>query len=100
MVVKKSLVWDSEAVFQFEEAYNFLKEKSPPSAQKVKDAILIELKNLPLHPENYELDRFKVNNNGQYRAFEIYSYRIAYRVLDSEIRILRLRHSSREPKQY
>lgn len=100
MVVKKTLVWDREAVFQLEEAYHYLKEKTPPSALKVKNAILSEVKKLPLHPEIYELDRFKLNNNGQYRAFEIYNYRIVYRVLDSEIRILRLRHSSREPKEY
>lgn len=100
MVTKKSLVWDIEASVHLEAIYLYLKEQAPTSAQKIINAIFSEIRKLPLPPEIYELDRFKLNNNGEFRAFEIYNYRIAYRVFDSEIRILRLRQSSREPKTY
>lgn len=40
----------------------------------------------------------KQNNNGNYRAFEIYSYRISYRINENEIYRVRVRHTSRNPK--
>jgi plasmid stabilization system protein ParE len=49
-----------------------------------------------MHPP----DKFKLNNTGNYRAYEIYSYRIAYRILKDKVRILRVRHTSREPLKY
>lgn len=45
-------------------------------------------------------DKFKKNNPGNYRAFEKYSYRIAYKHTATEIRILRVRHVKQEPKEY
>ncbi|WP_370635877.1 type II toxin-antitoxin system RelE/ParE family toxin [Flavobacterium sp. JAS] len=47
----------------------------------------------------YELDEMKISNNGDYRAYEIYSYRISYKVKSKEIHILRIRHTSRNPKK-
>jgi len=52
------------------------------------------------HPECYGPDKYKLNNDDTYRAFEKHRYRIAYRVLDTEIRILRVRHTSMEPQGY
>ena len=48
----------------------------------------------------YKADKLKTNNDGSYRAFELYRYRIAYRFIEKEIRIFRVRHTSREPKEY
>ncbi|MGB0948547.1 MAG: type II toxin-antitoxin system RelE/ParE family toxin [Marinirhabdus sp.] len=39
----------------------------------------------------------KIGNDGSYRAFEKHSYRVSYRITENEIRILRLRHTSRNP---
>ncbi|RYE21491.1 MAG: hypothetical protein EOP42_25800 [Sphingobacteriaceae bacterium] len=39
----------------------------------------------------------KQNNDGSFYAFEIDSYRISYRKLPDEIRILRIKHTSRKP---
>lgn len=55
---------------------------------------------LPGHPEKYPPDKFKKSNPGNYRAFEKYSYRIAYKHTSEEIRILRVRHVKQEPKEY
>jgi len=97
---KKIVVWDKKALNQLKETYNYLKKKSILSANKVRTRILEEAKNLYKNPDIYELDRFKAHNDGNYRAFEIYSFRIAYRITETEIRILRVRHSSREPRKY
>ncbi|WP_209332753.1 type II toxin-antitoxin system RelE/ParE family toxin [Lunatimonas salinarum] len=55
---------------------------------------------MPKQPERYPLDRFKQDNPDNYRAFEKFSYRIAYRYTDKEIIILRFRHVKQEPKPF
>lgn len=100
MVTKKNVVWDTEALSELKEAYEYLKEKSLSSAKRVRKSILKKTRALENHSEIYEPDRFKKNNDGNYRAFELYSYRIVYRITEIEIRILRVRHTSREPLQY
>lgn len=99
-MVKHKVVWDSEALSQLQKIYEYLKENSVGSAEKVRKVILEEIRKLPNHPEAYSLDRFKVDNNGSYRAFEKYRYRISYRVMETEIRILRVRHTSRNPLKH
>jgi plasmid stabilization system protein ParE len=52
------------------------------------------------YPLKYPLDKDKLKNDGSFRAFEILHYRISYRVLQYEIIILRLRHTTRQPLKY
>ncbi|MHB1178098.1 MAG: type II toxin-antitoxin system RelE/ParE family toxin [Daejeonella sp.] len=52
------------------------------------------------HPEKHPLDKFKKNNDGTWRAFEKYHYRISYRITPKEIRVVRLRHTSKSPLNY
>ncbi|MEG1229701.1 MAG: type II toxin-antitoxin system RelE/ParE family toxin, partial [Flavobacterium sp.] len=49
--------------------------------------------------EIYNLDEMKISNTGNYRAYEVYSYRITYKIRSKEIHILRIRHTSRNPKK-
>ncbi len=99
-MVKRKLVWDKQASQELKEIFDYLKEKSIPSARKVKKSILQTTKELSEYPEIYQLDRFKKGNVNDYRAFEKYSYRVSFRVKNKEIRILRVRHTSREPLEY
>lgn len=92
--------WNKSAYLSFQKAYEKIKESSPVSADKVKETILFLTRNLSDHPEKYPLDRFKKDNPGNYRAFEKYSCRVAYRHTDKEIKILRVRHVKQEPKPY
>ncbi|RZK61488.1 MAG: hypothetical protein EOO95_16395 [Pedobacter sp.] len=55
------------------------------------------MRSLPVNFDVYQTDRLKRNNDGSFYAFEIDSYRISFRKLDQEIRILRIRHSARRP---
>ena len=101
MVNKRIVVWDKRAFEQFNEIYNSLKVNENLSfATKVKNTILKSTNELIYTPEIYEQDRFKVDNDGTYRAFEKFKYRIAYRITETQIRILRVRHTSREPMNY
>lgn len=52
------------------------------------------------NPFIFEHDRFKFDNDGSFRAFEEFKYRVAYKITEDQIRILRIRHTSREPIEY
>ena len=102
MVEKTNLliVWDEEAVSQLKKAYEEILDDSYSGAVKVRNGILDVVDQIPEHPNRHPADRFKDNNSGDYRAFELYSYRIAYKITDENIQILRVRHIKREPLNY
>ena len=101
MVNKRVIVWDKIAVEQLKDAYNSYKtDDSSGFSLKFKSTILKTISELILNPEIYEQDRFKKGNDGSYRAFEKLNYRIVYRITETQIRILRVRHTSREPLKY
>jgi plasmid stabilization system protein ParE len=69
-------------------------------AERVEEIILTSIQKLNPNPEVHPPDKFKKNNAGQFRSFEKVSLRIAYKVTDNQIRILRIRHVKQEPKEY
>ncbi len=97
---KLTVIWDIKAKEHLREAIAYIRKESLPEAKKVKQAILETVKSLPDNPEIYEPDRFKEDNQGYYRAVTVYSYRIAYKITEKYILILRVRHTSREPLEY
>lgn len=94
------VVWNNRASIYFRRAYEHIKGESYTNAEKVKEGITNVVDSLPSNPEKHPPDKFKKNNPGNYRAFERYSYRIAYKHTEHEIRILRMRHVKQEPKEY
>lgn len=102
-MVKKTklvVVWDKPAYTSLQIAYDYIKEDSLVNADRVREGILKITKGLSDHPEKYPPDKFKKDNTGNYRAFEKYSYRVAYKITEQEIIILRVRHVKQEPKEY
>lgn len=102
-MVKKTkieVVWDRPAYASFQLAFEYIKKDSIVNAERFRNEILKITKGLPDHPEKYPPDRFKKDNTGNYRAFEKYSYRIAYKAMAKEIIILRFCHVKQEPKEY
>lgn len=93
-------IWNKAAENSLKRAFLKIREESPQNAEKVRDEILRATRRLADHPEAYPLDKFKTRNPGNFRAFELHSYRIAYRYDEKEVRILRLRHIKQEPKNY
>ena len=101
MVNTKVLVWDKVALNQLKEIYDNLKTgDNLVYAKEVKNSILKKCKELLENPNLYEQDRFKSDNDGSFRAFEKFKYRVAYKITEKQIRILRVRHTSREPIEY
>jgi plasmid stabilization system protein ParE len=77
--------------------YKETKSKNIPN--KVIDSIYNSAVILSTNWEIYELDEMKIPNDKNYRAYEIYNYRITYKITPKEIQILRIRHTSQNPKK-
>ncbi|RYE29066.1 MAG: type II toxin-antitoxin system RelE/ParE family toxin [Sphingobacteriaceae bacterium] len=90
--------WSKSAVKQLLEIIEYLeKQDQIDYAVSLEKQILNEI-NLLIYRKNiHQADRIKHDNDGSFYAFEIDSYRISYRKMPDEIRILRIRHISRKP---
>ncbi|QKJ29310.1 type II toxin-antitoxin system RelE/ParE family toxin [Mucilaginibacter mali] len=94
------VVWEKKATKELHKAYLYILLESLQNAEMVRDDIIDHTINLAKDPEKYPLDKFKKDNDGTWRAFEVHHYRISYRVTTDEISIVRLRHTSRSPLAY
>ncbi|MGB5942425.1 MAG: type II toxin-antitoxin system RelE/ParE family toxin [Leeuwenhoekiella sp.] len=94
------MVWRKGALSHLESYCKYISEFFPMAAEKVRNVIFETAENLRYHPEKYPIDKYRKNNTGDIRAFEKYSLRVAYQITDTQIRILRVRHTSRNPQQY
>jgi plasmid stabilization system protein ParE len=98
--VVREVRWPLQAQQQLAKAYEYILPDSYQNAVKVKDDILSSTRKLAANPEMYPLDKYRRNNDGSFRAYELHGYRVAYRITENEIIIVRVRHSSMQPKQY
>ena len=96
---KRKVRWDEEASVSFKEAITYIRKQSPQNADKVKKEILEKIKALAERPEIYPTDKYKENNAGQYKAFEIHRYRIGYLIEQDEVIIARIRHTPQDAPQ-
>jgi plasmid stabilization system protein ParE len=101
MAKRKIVVtWSTDALSHFAEILDYLHSESPLAALTVGKAILDTVEKLPIHPLAHPPDRFRKIKSTDFRAFSVFSYRISYYVDKTEIIILRIRHTSREPLQF
>ncbi len=92
--------WNKQAIEQLDKAVEYIEQDSPANAEKVRQDVLLQIDSLIQRPEKFNPDKYKINNDGSFRAFELHHYRISYRLLTNEIRILRIRHTKMNPKKY
>ena len=100
VVSKRKIRWDKTAVHYFRDAIRYIRKDSPQSADKVKNDILSIISALVNNTEIHAPDRYKLNNDGDFRAFELHRFGIAYFTKEDEIIISRIRHTSQEPEDY
>jgi plasmid stabilization system protein ParE len=98
--LKRSVIIDVSAQQTFTEAINYIRKDSFENAGKVKSLILKSLSGLINNPEKYPPDKYRTGNDGSYRAFEMYKFRITYHIPSTEIRVLRIRHTRMNPIIY
>jgi len=104
MIRRKSytIIWDRIALDHFKEILDYLSKQSFQAPRIVREGVISRLDDLKKNPFIFEIDKLKDTANTEFRAFIIYNYRITYQVKEvtKEIRILRIRHTSREPLGY
>ena len=96
------VIWDRNALDNFLEILEYLGKHSAQAPKIVKRAITASIEVVKTNPHITELDKLKDSPNKDFRAFIVFSYRVTYQIKDAskEIRILRIRHTSREPLGY
>ncbi|MEL1241337.1 type II toxin-antitoxin system RelE/ParE family toxin [Flavobacterium flavipallidum] len=98
----KKIIWSSDALQQLEDIHFYIlfESKSIQIADKVIDKIFESTQILKTKPEIYKLDSKKNNNAGTFRVCFVYDYMISYQITADCIQILRVRHTSRKPKNF
>lgn len=96
----KEVKWPLAAQKQLAKIYRYILSDSYQNAEKVKKEILLSTRKLAATPEMYPPDKYRINNDGSFRAYELHRNRISYRITEKEIIIVRVRHTSMEPKLY
>ncbi len=99
-MVKRKVEIEHTAKLQLKKAYEYIRKDSFQNAEKVKVKILQSIKALALYPERHPPDKFCMDNDGNFRAYEIYRYRITYYVTDDKIIVVRVRHTKMNPFVY
>jgi addiction module RelE/StbE family toxin len=98
--VDQKIIFDNDAKQQLRKAIEYIRKDSVQNAEKVKNAIINSIKELSKNPEMHPLDKYRLNNDGNFRAYEIYKYRITYHLSAKQIRIIRIRHTKMNPLTY
>lgn len=99
-MVKNHLVWTKRSQQHMRALYRYISEDSPQNAAKVVTDIIAAAEKAIVNPYYYNPDKYKINNDGSYRAFEKHRYRVVYRYQKNIIRVLRVRHTKMEPRNY
>ena len=92
--------WSPRAKKSYRLAWTYIAQDSKKIANRVFDEIDDAIEALTANPLRYPIDLYRKNNTGDFRAFEIYSYRIAYHVAEDHILIVRFRHVKQKPRRY
>lgn len=100
MVTKLKVVIDNEAKNSLRQIYAYIQKDSIQNAKKVRKKMVSSINSLVKNPEQHAPDKYRRSNDGSYRAYEIYKYRITYHVGITEIRIIRIRHTKMNPLEY
>jgi len=104
MVIKGKfqVIWDKFALDEFKEILTYLEKQSVEAPKIVKNALMERLYAVQKNPDMYELDKLKEPADNEFRAFVVFSFRLTYQVKADlkQIRILRIRHTRREPLGY
>jgi plasmid stabilization system protein ParE len=100
--MEKEVIWTSTSQKQLKDIYFYLLEETKGFTipDKVIDSIVNSVLILKTDWKIYETDEMRIPINENYRAFEKFKYRISYKITKKIIYIIRVRHTSRNPKFY
>ncbi|MFY8036396.1 MAG: type II toxin-antitoxin system RelE/ParE family toxin [Cyclobacteriaceae bacterium] len=91
---RKSVKWTNRAVESLDLFCAHIHKDSPAAASRVKKEIIQTAKKLSANPEMYQLDDVFAGTELNIRRFFRWSYKIVYQVLDNDVVILDVFHTS------
>ncbi|MES1223431.1 MAG: type II toxin-antitoxin system RelE/ParE family toxin [Bacteroidota bacterium] len=97
---KLKVVIDNKAKKELREVYKYIKKDSLQNAEKVKIAVLSSIKDLIKNPEVHPPDKYRLDKDAYYRAYELYKLRITYHIGTEIISVLRIRHTKMNPLEH
>ena len=97
---KLEIVWTKRSQNDMRNAFDYISQDSVRNAVLALEDIVAMTNKALTNSEFFAPDKFKESNDGSYPAFEKHHCRVSYRFDNKAIRILRVRHTSREPKIY
>lgn len=80
----------------FDEYCAIIEKDSPTASKKVRTEIIRAARALAAHPEKYQLDELRDEHSKNVRRFFRWSYKIVYEVLETDVVILNIYHTSRD----
>lgn len=99
-MAERKVTWTKTALRQFNAAIAYIRRDSPQNADNVKAKILEKVNGLSDDRRVHRKDPNKIDNDGSFLYFEILRYRLVYQTGDEEVFIVRVTHTSMEPKPY
>lgn len=96
----RKIIWAKNARLQLKEIISFIKKDSVQNAENVRNEIFNSTKQIPAHPTKFPVDKYKKNNKGNFRAYEIFHCRISYEITETQINIVRVRSTYQNTEKY
>jgi plasmid stabilization system protein ParE len=96
----REVIWPQKVQNQLSKIYRYILLDSLQNAEKVKKDILSSTRKLTINPEIFPLDKYRKDNDGSFRAYELHHYRISFPITEKKIIIVRIRHTSMQPRLY
>ncbi len=97
----KKIVWTHRALYELYDIHEYIHNTT--KSIRIANSVIIQIRTsshiLRDSSEIYPLDTYKAFNDGSIRAYEIFHYRISYKIEDV-VYIISVRHTSRVPKSY
>ena len=100
MADTRNIIWDRPARLYLVKALDYIRKDSIKNSEIVANAILASIDKASRFPEHFPPDKYKLNNTGSFRVFEIYGFRISFYADADIIRIVRIRHIKQKPINY
>lgn len=66
-MANRKISWDTQALQEFNAAINYIARDSLQGAEKVRQDILKKIHRLPTHPTLHNPDKYKKDNDGNFR---------------------------------
>ena len=91
---RKRVIWTERAAQSLDAFCSYIEVESPTGAKKVRKEIIKTTGKLATHAEMFQLDEWMGDPDLNIRRFFKWSYKITYQVLDTDVVILNIFHTS------